>query len=135
MARFKREFTDGDATRSVDVGSGGVADVPACRLQQPIDIPPCLLFRLWCQNASLFCYLPNLRTTSEVFDWSALWLFSVVCSNLDASTGVNLQQLGCIQQARVQGIERFGAVVAGNGQVQRIAGPQLGSKVLDVGFG
>jgi hypothetical protein len=36
--------------------------VPSCRLQQHINITPRLLFRLWNQNAPLFCYLPNLRT-------------------------------------------------------------------------
>jgi len=60
------------------------------------------------------------------------WLFSAIGSSFDAPTGVNLQQFGCIQQALVQG---FCAVIAGDGQVQCIAGPQLGGKVLDVGFG
>ena len=32
LAGFKREFANGDATRGVDIGSGGIADVPACRL-------------------------------------------------------------------------------------------------------
>lgn len=32
MAGFKREFTDGDTTRGVDVGRSGIADVPACCL-------------------------------------------------------------------------------------------------------
>ena len=46
MAGFEREFADGHATRGVDVGSGGIEDMPACRLQQHIDISPRLLFRL-----------------------------------------------------------------------------------------
>ena len=53
MPRFEREFADGHTTRGVDVGSGRIADVPACHLQQPVDIAPRLLFRLWCQIAPL----------------------------------------------------------------------------------
>src|SRR3569832_1187668 len=34
--------------------AAAVADMPAGHLQQPVDIPPRLLFRLWCQNAPLF---------------------------------------------------------------------------------
>jgi hypothetical protein len=45
---------DGNATRGMDVGSSGIADVPACRRQQHIDIPPCLLFWLWRQDIPLF---------------------------------------------------------------------------------
>jgi hypothetical protein len=51
---WQQVFADGDAARGVDVGSGRVADVPACRLQQHIDIPPRLLFRQWNQDAPLF---------------------------------------------------------------------------------
>ncbi len=65
MPRDEWEFTDGDATRGVDVGSGRVADVPACRLQQPVDIP--LACCSGCgAKTSPFCYLPNLRTSGRM---------------------------------------------------------------------
>jgi hypothetical protein len=38
----------------MDVGSGCIADVPACRLQQPVDVSPRLLFWLWRQDIPLF---------------------------------------------------------------------------------
>ena len=50
----QREFTDGDAARGMDIGGGRVADVPARRLQQPVDIPPRLLFWLWRQDIPFY---------------------------------------------------------------------------------
>ncbi|ODU49451.1 MAG: hypothetical protein ABS92_05845 [Thiobacillus sp. SCN 63-374] len=68
MTGFEREFTDGDTTRSVDVGSGGIADVPACRLQQHINIATRLLFRLWSQDVPCLCCQPDFRIAHEVID-------------------------------------------------------------------
>jgi hypothetical protein len=34
----------------MDVGSGSIAEVPACRLQQHINFSPSLSFRLWSQD-------------------------------------------------------------------------------------
>jgi hypothetical protein len=42
----QRKFTDGDATRGMDVGRGRIADVPARRLQQHINFSPSSLFGL-----------------------------------------------------------------------------------------
>ena len=62
----QREFTDVDAARGVDVGGGRIADVPACRLQQHIDIPPRLLFWLWSQDTPLF-------VISRIFAYRAIY--------------------------------------------------------------
>jgi len=53
----------------------------------------------------------------------------------DAAVGVDLHQLGRIQENLVQRVEGLRAIIAGNGQVHRVASPQLGSEVLDVRFG
>ena len=45
-AGFEREFAQRHAAGGVDVGLGDVENLPACRIQQAVDLLPCLLFRL-----------------------------------------------------------------------------------------
>lgn len=62
-----------------------------------------MLFRLWCQNAPLFCYLPNLRTIASgvVYDFGNL-------QTLGTLINIDLPWNPTRLEQRIGRIKRFG---------------------------
>ena len=73
----QRESANGDAARGVDVGSEGVADVPACRRQQHIDISPRLLFWLRRQDIPFLLSAESSHIQMDVLPIRFLSLYRI----------------------------------------------------------